>query len=202
MTDYIRTEFDFNDPAFVSVIDDMPLWSAPFGLKLLDTIRYKKNIRALDIGFGFGFPIVELAMRLGPSSKVFGIDPSKSGIVRTKLKLKYTGTQNVELMEGVAEQMPFENNYFDLIVSNNGLNNVQDLAAVLKECNRVSKSRAQFVFTYNTDQTFIEFYNVLREVLRKNSMKEYEAKIDEHIYAKRKPLSEYKNLLEEFRLSY
>jgi SAM-dependent methyltransferase len=111
--------------------------------------------------------------------------------------------QNVEIIEGVAEQMPFENNFFDLIVSNNGLNNVQDLTAVLKECNRVARAGAQFVFTFNTDQTFIEFYNVFREVLRKNGVKEYETKIDEHIYDKRKPLSEYKNLLKEsgFRIN-
>ena len=139
MTQYLKTELNFNDPDYLSALDDMSFWSAPFGIKLLNLVQYKKNIRALDIGFGSGFPLIELAMRLGPTCKVFGIDPWKAAIERTKFKLKYIGVQNVELVEGVAEQMPFENNFFDLIVSNNGLNNVQDLPKTLNECSRVSR---------------------------------------------------------------
>ena len=196
MTQYLQSQYNLNDPACVSIIDDLPFWSAPFGIKLLDVVRYKKNIRALDIGFGFGFPLMELAMRLGPSSKVYGIDPGKAGRERTRLKLKYTDVQNVELIEGVAETMPFENNFFDLIVSNNGLNNVQDLAKVLAECNRVSKMTTQLVFTFNTNRTFIELYDVFREVLREHGLQKCEEKIDAHIYSKRKPLSEFKDVLD------
>jgi SAM-dependent methyltransferase len=195
MTQYLRAQYNLNDPACLSIIDDLPFWSAPFGIKLLDIVRYKKNIHALDIGFGLGFPLMELAMRLGPSSKVYGIDPWKAGMERTQLKLKYANVQNVELIEGVAETMPFENNYFDLIISNNGINNVQDLAKVMAECNRVSKLNAQFVFTFNTNRTFIEFYDVFREVLREQDLRECEEKIDAHIYSKRKPLSEFKEVL-------
>jgi hypothetical protein len=83
MTQYLRAQYNLNDPACISIIDDLPFWSAPFGIKLLDIVRYKKNIRSLDIGFGLGFPLMELAMRLGPSSKVYGIDPWKAGTERT-----------------------------------------------------------------------------------------------------------------------
>jgi ubiquinone/menaquinone biosynthesis C-methylase UbiE len=195
MTQYLRAQYNLNDPACISIIDDLPFWSAPFGIKLLDKVRYKKNIRALDIGFGFGFPLMELAMRLGPTSKVYGIDPWKAAMERTQLKLKYADVQNVELIEGVAEAMPFENNFFDLIVSNNGLNNIQDLTKVLAECNRVSKMTAQLVFTFNTNRTFIELYDVFREVLKEHELWECEEKIDVHIYSKRKPLSEFKEVL-------
>jgi arsenite methyltransferase len=196
MTQYLRAQYNLNDPACISIIDDLPFWSAPFGIKLLDKVRYKKNVRALDIGFGFGFPLMELAMRLGPSSKVYGIDPGKAGMERTRLKLKYADVQNIELIQGIAETLPFENNLFDLIVSNNGLNNVQDLAKVLAECNRVSKMAAQLVFTFNTNRTFIELYDVFREVLKEHGLPDCEKNIDAHIYSKRKPLSEFKEMLE------
>lgn len=77
-TDYLSTQYDLNDPVLLSVVDDMPLWSAPFGLKLLEVVRYRKNIRVLDIGTGFGFPLVELAMRLGSTCQVVGLDPWES----------------------------------------------------------------------------------------------------------------------------
>jgi arsenite methyltransferase len=203
MRDYLQAKYNFEDAAFISIIDDLPLWSAPFGLGLLEKVHYRKNIQALDIGFGFGFPLIELAMRLGSTSKVYGIDPDKAGIERTNLKLKLANVDNVKLIEGVAENMPFDDGVFDLIISNNGINNVSDLSKTLMECNRVAKIGSQFVFTYNTDKTFIEFYNVLREVLKENRLRKYEKNIDLHIYAKRKPLAEFKKSLSEsgFRIN-
>jgi arsenite methyltransferase len=197
MTQYLKTELDMSDPEFLSALDDMSFWAAPFGIKLLNLVQYKKNIRALDIGFGAGFPLIELAMRLGPSCKVFGIDPWKAAHERTKFKIKYTGVHHVELVEGVAEHMPFDNDIFDLIVSNNGLNNVQDIPKTMSECNRVSRHGAQFIFTCNTDQTFAEFYDVFRDTLRVNGLKELLGKVDDHIYEKRKPVAEYVHMLEQ-----
>jgi arsenite methyltransferase len=54
---------------------------------------------------------------------------------------------------------------------------------------------AQLVFTFNTNRTFIELYDVFREVLREHGLRECEEKIDAHIYSKRKPLSEFKEML-------
>ena len=67
--------------------DEFPFWSAPFGIKLLDMINYRRGITALDIGFGTGFPLVELAMRLGPTCTVRGIDPSTDVIPLVEKKI-------------------------------------------------------------------------------------------------------------------
>jgi hypothetical protein len=37
---------------------------------ILDSVKYRKNISVLDIGFGAGFPLTEIAMRLGRTCKV------------------------------------------------------------------------------------------------------------------------------------
>jgi arsenite methyltransferase len=197
MKEYLNRQVDLTDINVVQAVDDFNLWAAPFGLKLLDTVTYKKNINALDIGFGMGFPIIELAMRLGNSSKVYGIDPWKAGMERTRDKLKVNNVTNVELVEGIAEKMPFADSSFDLLVSNNGINNVQDISKALAECNRVAKKGAQFVFTFNTEESFIEFYDIYREALKECSLKEYNKAIDEHIYIRRKPLAEIKKKVEE-----
>ena len=42
--------FNINNSDDISVIDELPLWSAPFGLKLLSHIALKKNQVGLDIG--------------------------------------------------------------------------------------------------------------------------------------------------------
>jgi len=196
MTKFRKFTFNLDDKDTVSIIDELPLWSAPFGLKLLDTIKLRPNITALDISFGLGFPLLEVAQRLGNSSKVYGIDPWKAAIERAQTKINILGLTNVELIEGVAENIPLPDNSIDLIVSNNGINNVQNLEKVMNECKRVAKKSAQFVATVNLDETMIEFYNKLEKVLTEEKLSENVSKLKTHIYQKRRPLDELDKLFE------
>lgn len=191
----IESTFDLNDDNLVSVIDDLPLWSASFGLKLLETVDLKPNLNVLDIGSGMGFPIIELSQRLGNSCNVFGIDPWSSAIERAKLKMKIWGATNVKIIEGKAEQLPFENDYFDLIISNNGTNNVDDEQKVFTEISRTSKSGAQLVITVNLPETMIEFYEVYERVLKENKKVDEVEKLKNHIHSKRKPLHHTKETI-------
>lgn len=197
MQNYLNQKIDINDPVLVSVIDEVPLWSAPFGLKLLDTVSLKPGMNVLDIGCGMGFPLIELAARLGNSCKLHGIDPWERALERVRLKMKVYDIKNVQVIHGYAENMPFENDFFDLIVSNNGINNVNDMNQTLMECYRVSKSDAQLTITLNLDKTMLEFYNVFEETLAENNLYDEIQKMKQHIYSKRRPLDEIENLLEE-----
>lgn len=176
-------------PESLSLTDDLPFWSAPFGIHLLDIINYKSEMTVLDIGFGFGFPMLELAMRLGNSSQVYGVDPFEEGAHRVRQKIQAAGTFNAQPVTGRAEELPFADSVFDLIVSNNGINNVQNQQTVFNECFRVSKKDCQLVFTLNTDQTFSKFYEVYRSTLREFKLQEYDDKISKHIRKKRVPFS-------------
>lgn len=191
----LSEDFDLNK--MIDVLDELPLWSAPFGLKLLDAIDYKPNISALDIGFGTGFPLTELAMRLGASSTVYGIDPWKEAIERVKRKIECYAITNIKIFEGVAESIPLENESIDLIVSNNGINNVSDIDTAFSECSRIIKPGGQFVQTMNLDKSMFEFYGQLETILSELKLfKEIEL-MHEHIYQKRRPLEEIISLLQK-----
>jgi arsenite methyltransferase len=197
MKDYLAYEADITNRDFISAVDELPLWSAPFGLKLLDTIELKKGVTALDLGCGFGFPLIELAQRLGSTCKVYGLDPWEIALERAQHKIKAYDIKNVEIVHGCGEEMPFPEAFFDLIVSNNGINNVADLQQTIRECYRVCKQGAQMVVTLNLEETMIEFYSVFQEVLAENSLGNEIQKMKEHIYSKRRPLGEIKKLLDE-----
>jgi ubiquinone/menaquinone biosynthesis C-methylase UbiE len=180
-----------------SIYDELPLWSAPFGLKLLEEIQLKRNIKALDIGFGTGFPMLELAQRLGESSVVYGIDPWNDAFDRTQLKIKSMELKNVRIFNGHAEKMPFRDGYFDLIISNNGLNNVNDLSAALKESFRVAKKNAPLIFTVNLPETMITFYHIFEKVLSNHDLNPEIEKMHKHIQDKRKSVEELSQHLED-----
>ncbi|MDO8896789.1 MAG: class I SAM-dependent methyltransferase [Bacteroidales bacterium] len=195
MTDYLETDWDYNSERLVEVFDELPFWGAPFGLKLLDNIRYKKGIKVLDIGFGAGFPLTEIAMRLDKDSKVYGIDPWDSAVDRAEKKIGFYNIKNIEIIRGVAEEIPLSDNTIDLIVSNNGLNNVTDLDKSLSECTRIIKKGGQFIQTMNLNDTMIEFYSAMEKVLTDLKLDNSLIAMHDQIYRKRKPLDQYIDLI-------
>jgi ubiquinone/menaquinone biosynthesis C-methylase UbiE len=194
MKKYLSNDFDLIE--FVNVYDECSIWSAPFGLKLLDYIDYKPNISALDIGFGTGFPLTEIALRLGESSTIYGIDPWTDAIIRANKKIEYYRITNIKIFEGVAESIPLKDNSVDLIVSNNGINNVSDITQVISECSRIIKSGGQFVQTMNLDKSMFEFYGQLEKVLSDLSMSTEIELMRQHIYEKRRPLDEMISMIQ------
>jgi arsenite methyltransferase len=193
MKNYLDT--GLNSRKLISFFDELPLWSSPFGLKLLDYVDYKPGLSALDIGFGTGFPLTELAMRLGNSSLVYGIDPWKEAIIHAKKKISAYKIKNIKIIEGFAESIPLDNHSLHLIVSNNGLNNVRDLDQVLSECSRVMKPGGQFVQTMNLDKSMFEFYEQLERALSELQMSKEIELMHQHIYHKRRPLQEMIRML-------
>ncbi|MBV9110299.1 MAG: methyltransferase domain-containing protein, partial [Gemmatimonadetes bacterium] len=89
--DWAEEAIDFDDARVVAAYDELPLWSAPFGMLLLDRVPMRRGMTALDVGCGTGFPLLELAQRLGPSCTVHGIDPWRPALARAREKLQQYG---------------------------------------------------------------------------------------------------------------
>ena len=157
----------------------------------------KPNLNVLDIGSGTGFPLIEVAQRLGSTCEAFGIDPWQQAVERINLKIRTYNLTNVKAVKGVAEHLPFENQYFGLVVSNNGINNVNDATLALSECYRVSRPDAQFVLTLNLEDTMKEFYQVYGETLIQRGLQDKVAAMKRQIYNKRRPLHETRFWLEK-----
>src|SRR3954469_3522920 len=163
---FLTFDPDFSSPQVIAGYDEVALWSAMFGLLLLEEVPMQNVTNALDVGCGTGFPLIELAERLGSGAHVDGIDPWSGGLKRAAEKIAIRGTPNVTLHEGSASSMPFADATFDLIVSNLGVNNFDDRAAAIRECRRVAKSGSTLALTTNLQGHMQEFYAVFEEVLR------------------------------------
>ncbi|HEV7486521.1 MAG TPA: class I SAM-dependent methyltransferase [Thermoanaerobaculia bacterium] len=163
---FLSFDPDFNSPQVIAAYDEVALWSAMFGLLLLEEVPLANATNALDVGCGTGFPLIELAERLGDRAHVHGIDPWSGGLKRAAEKIASRGTRNVTLHEGSATAMPFAAATFDLIVSNLGVNNFDDRAAAIRECRRVARPGATLALTTNLEGHMREFYVVFAEVVR------------------------------------
>jgi arsenite methyltransferase len=174
-------EIDHTVPGFGELYDELPLWSAPFGLLLLDRVPMKTGLTILDVGAGTGFLTLELAQRCGPTSKVIAVDPWKAGMIRLRKKLEQLNLTNVVLLEQDAGAMDVPDSSVDLIVSNLGLNNFDDPAGVLRACHRVGKPDASLFLTSNVTGHMTELYEVYRETLIELGLTERLGALDAHI---------------------
>lgn len=159
--------YTFDDtPEFVETFDELPLWSASFGMLLLRHVPLQRNMTVLDLGSGAGFPLFELAERLGDTCKCYGLDPWINANARAQKKLKMYGVNNVELLEGSGAQIPLANSGVDLIVSNLGVNNFDEPEKVFAECHRVLKEGGRLALTTNLNGHWKEFYIVFEQTLK------------------------------------
>jgi len=106
----------------------------------------------LDIGCGAGLDTLIAAIMVGPEGKVIGVDLVADMLQRAKVNLKKTSLKNVTLQEGSAEQLPFPDGTFDVVISNGVFNLIPDKAKALREVFRVLKPSARFQLA---DQTLM-----------------------------------------------
>jgi arsenite methyltransferase len=173
--DFLHFVPDLSSPRVITAYDELPLWSAMFGLLLLEEVPITGVKVALDVGCGTGFPLIELAERLGPATQIHGLDPWAAALTRAAEKIASRETRNVTLHEGSASAMSFADETFDLIVSNLGVNNFDDRPGSIRECRRVAKPGAVFALTTNLQGHMQEFYAIFDEVL--NSSGDSEATV-------------------------
>ncbi len=181
MGDDLASRIDLHDPETVSAYDELPLWSAMFGLLLLRRLPLRPDLRVLDVGPGTGFPLLELAQRLGTTCEVHGIDPWIAALARARRKARTRAVRNVTLSAGDAAALPYSDGQFDLIVSNLGINNFTDPEAVLRECHRASKPSGRLAMTTNLQGHMREFYEVFERTLAEMDLAASVAELRRHV---------------------
>jgi 2-polyprenyl-3-methyl-5-hydroxy-6-metoxy-1,4-benzoquinol methylase len=87
----------------------------------------------LDIGCGTGVDTIIAAMMTGPSGEVVGIDLVSEMLRRAEVNLALTDLNNVTFKEASAEDLPFQDENFEVVISNGVFNLVPDKSKALSE---------------------------------------------------------------------
>lgn len=179
--EYLNKKFDWQEPVIAELFDELPLWSSYFGKILLDRIPLKHNMTVLDAGFGTGFPLIEIAQRLGSTSTVYGIDQWDAAFNRAQRKLDTFKIDNVKLFKGSASEMPFANDFFDFITANLVLNNLDEQGKAVSEFYRVLKPGGSLYLTSNLTGHMQEFYDIFSDTLTQLNMEKCKDDLQKNI---------------------
>lgn len=111
------------------------------------------GMAVLDVGCGGGLLAEEFAA-LG--CRVTGIDPSEDSLTTARLHAQQSGLEIV-YQSGIGEQLPFEDNSFEIVVCCDVLEHVNDVTKVVQEIARVLKPGG--IFFYDTiNRTFFSWF--------------------------------------------
>ncbi len=93
----------------------------------------------LDIGSGSGTDLIAAALLTGGEGKAIGLDMTDAMRRKAAANARAAGLENVELIDGNAEDIPLPDGSVDVVTSNGVINLVPDKAAAAREIARVLK---------------------------------------------------------------
>jgi demethylmenaquinone methyltransferase/2-methoxy-6-polyprenyl-1,4-benzoquinol methylase len=106
---------------------------------LVSRVAARPGDRVLDVASGTGAVAVELARRCG--CEVVGLDQSPEMLSTARVRIARAGlSARIELAEGHADELPFEDGEFEALTFTYLLRYVDDPAATLRELARVVRS--------------------------------------------------------------
>ncbi len=134
------------DDTVVSALPDAAIESFagvgnPFSLQSLNA-----GERVVDIGSGGGFDVFIAAQQVGPEGQVVGIDMTEEMLDKSRRTAADMELSHVEFRDGLIEDMPVEDGWADVVISNGVINLCADKALVFDEISRVLKPGGRLQF--------------------------------------------------------
>lgn len=102
--------------------------------------------RVVDVGSGAGFDSFVAARQVGPTGQVIGVDMTEEMLSKARATAASLKLDHVEFRKGLAERLPVEGGWADVVISNGVINLCADKRMVFAEIHRVLKSGGHLQF--------------------------------------------------------
>lgn len=109
--------------------------------------------KTLEIGTGAGLFLIKLASQ-NPGLKIWSVDTSDEFLDRVAKKIDEKGLGNIHLLHQNAQDMSFDDDYFDVVICINFFVDMDMGSAirVLKEIKRVSRATGRIIFEFRNSR--------------------------------------------------
>jgi ubiquinone/menaquinone biosynthesis C-methylase UbiE len=95
--------------------------------------------RVVDLGSGAGMDSFLAALWVGSEGRVIGVDMTPEMLERSRSIADKMGLKNIEFREGLIEDLPVEDGWADVVISNGVINLCPDKIGVYRQIFRVLK---------------------------------------------------------------
>jgi|SRR2546428_11106389 len=100
----------------------------------------KPGENVVDLGSGAGMDTFLAALWVGGEGRVIGVDMTPEMLARSRSMAEKVGLKNVEFREGLIEDVPVQNGWADLVISNGVINLCPDKIGVYREIFRMLRT--------------------------------------------------------------
>lgn len=105
-----------------------------------------KGERVVDLGSGAGFDCFVAARQVGSGGRVVGIDMTEEMLDKARSTTERLGFDHIEFREGLLEELPVDDGWADVVISNGVINLCADKARVFAEIHRVLRPGGHLQF--------------------------------------------------------
>lgn len=112
--------------------------------RIIETLHIQKNDKVLDLGTGTGYVSFEIA-REYKDVEIIGLDIVEETLKTNHRKAIEQGLRNINFVSYGGMEFPFDNYYFDVIVSRYALHHFPNIEYTFSEIARVLKRNGKFL---------------------------------------------------------
>lgn len=132
--------------------------------RLLPRLRVPPMAAILDVGCGTGVNLLEAARQFAPTRLLCGIDLSPGMVAVARSKAASLGVPALFTV-GDAEQLPYEDGTFDVVLCNSVLHWFKNRGAALREMARVLRPGGQVAIICAAHPGFSEWFGLAEQLL-------------------------------------
>jgi SAM-dependent methyltransferase len=125
------------DEALVASLPDVAVESFAGVANPFSSRPLASGERVVDVGSGGGFDVFIAAHLVGPSGRVVGVDMTDEMLAKSRSTADALDMRQVEFRKGLAEALPVDDLWADVVISNGVINLCADKRAVFAEIHRV-----------------------------------------------------------------
>ena len=125
------------DEALVATLPDAAVESFAGVANPFSSRPLASGERVVDVGSGTGFDVFVAARQVGPSGRVVGVDMTDEMLAKSRSTADALGMRQVEFRKGLAEALPVDTEWADVVISNGVINLCADKRVVFAEIHRV-----------------------------------------------------------------